>query len=98
MPQPTIGQVHVNAPLTNISVAYIQSQTAFVASQVFPLVPVDKQSNVFYTYTKNDWFRDEAAVRAPATESAGSGYGLSTSTYNCTVWAMHKDIPDQVRS
>jgi hypothetical protein len=98
MPQPTIGAVHVNAPLSNISVAYIQSQTQFVASRVFPLVPVDKQSNVYYTYTKNDWFRDEAARRAPATESAGSGYGLSTATYSCDVWAIHKDVPDQVRS
>ena len=97
MPQPTPSQVHVNGPLTNISVAYIQSADAFVASKVFPVVPVGKQSDLYYIYTKNDWFRDEAERRAPATESAGSGYGLSTASYDAKVWAFHKDVPDQVR-
>jgi hypothetical protein len=98
MPQPTFGQVHVNAPLTNISVAYIQSADNFIFSKVFPYLPVDKQSDVYFVYTKNDWFRDEAKLRAPATESAGSGYGMDTPpSYNCLEYSLHKDIPDQVR-
>lgn len=97
MPQPTSSQVHVNGPLTNISVAYIQSADVFVATKVFPVVPVGKQSDLYYIYTKNDWFRDEAERRAPATESVGSGYGLSTASYDANVWAFHKDVPDQVR-
>ena len=97
--QPTQSQVHVNAPLTNISVAYIQSQADFIADKVFPLVPVDKQSDIFWLYTKGDWFRDEAVQRAAATESAGGGYSVdSTNTYACKVFAFHKDVPDQVRS
>jgi len=97
--QPTSSAVHVNAPLTNISVAYIQSQEDFIADKVFPLVPVDKQTDIYWTYTKNDWFRDEAKQRGPAAESAGGGYNLdSTATYSCKVYAFHKDIPDQVRA
>ncbi len=98
MAQPTQSAVHVDVPLTNISTAYMQSQDAFIASKVFPVVPVQKQTDKFYTYTKNDWFRDEAQVRADATESAGSGYGISTSTYSCDVWAIHKDIGYQTRA
>ncbi len=98
MGQPTQGAVHVDVPLTNLSTAYLQSQDAFIASKVFPIVPVQKQTDKFYTYTKNDWFRDEAQLRADATESAGSGYGLSTSTYSCDVYAMHKDIGYQTRA
>jgi len=97
MPQPTLHDVHVNAPLTNVSVAYIQDSEDFIADKVFPVVPVTKQSDVYYTYTKNDWFRDEAKKRAPGTESAGGGYGLSTATYSCDVFAWHKDIADQIR-
>jgi hypothetical protein len=37
-------------------------------------------------------------VRADGTESAGSGYGLSTDTYSSSVYALHKDIGDQVRA
>lgn len=98
MAQPSINSVHIDRPLTNISVAYIQSQSNFIASRVFPVVPVDKKSDTYFTYTKNDWFRDEAQRRAPATESAGSGYGLGTATYSCDVWAFHKDVDDQTRA
>lgn len=98
MAQPNINQVHIDRPLTNISVAYIQSQTNFVASRVFPVVPVDKKSDTYFVYTKNDWLRDEAQRRAPATESAGSGYGLSTASYSAEVWAFHKDVDDQTRA
>ncbi len=98
MPQPTQTDVHVDSVLTNISVAFQQEAANFVAPMVFPSVPVSKQSDLFYTYSQEDFFRDTAQVRADSTESAGSGYGLSTSTYASTVYALHKDIGDQVRA
>lgn len=97
MSSPTPRQVHVDRALTNISVAFIQKQTMFMAPQIFPVVPVDKQSDFYYVYDQEDWFRDEAKKRAPATESAGGGYNVSTQSYNADVWAFHKDVPDQVR-
>jgi hypothetical protein len=98
MPQPTSTDVHVNAPLTNISIAYLQDASNFIASQVFPDVPVNKQSDRFYTYDRGNFNRDEAEKRAPGSESAGGGYTIdNTPTYFCDVWAFHKDIPDQVR-
>jgi hypothetical protein len=96
MAQPNLNSVHVDAILTNISVAYLQNQDNFIADKVFPIVPVDKKSDKFFTYTKNDWFRDEAQRRADATESAGGGYGLSTDSYSADVWAFHKDVGDQL--
>ena len=98
MPQPNLNQVHVDAPLTNISIAYLQAQENFIANKIFPVIPVDKKSDKFFVYTKNDWFRDEAQRRADATESAGSGYNLTTSSYNADVWAFHKDVGDQTRA
>ena len=98
MPQPSSSDVHVDAILTNISVAYMQDQGSYIANAVFPTLPVEKQSDKYYTYTKGDWFRDEAAKRAPSTESAGSGYGVSTASYSTDVYAFHKDIDDQVRA
>lgn len=98
MPQPTQNDVHVDAILTGISVAYMQEAEHFVAGKVFPSVPVSKQSDKFYTYSQADFFRDEVKYRADGTESAGSGYGLSTDSYSADVWALHKDIGDQVRA
>jgi len=95
---PSVNQVHVNTPLTNISVAYIQEDSHFIAGKVFPEIPVDKKSDLFFKYKKEDWFRDEAKPRADGTESAGSGYGLSQDNYTCDVDAFHKDVGDQTRA
>jgi len=98
MPQPTQSDVHVNAPLTNISIAYIQNARNFISDRVFPIVPVDKQADLYWLYTKNDWFRDEAKLRGAGAESAGGGYNLdSSNSYYCHPYAFHKDIPDQLR-
>lgn len=97
--QPTAGDVHVNTPLTNVSVAYIQSATSFVAAKVFPNIPVQKQSDRYYVYNRGDFNRDEMELRAPGSESAGSGYTLdNTPTYFADRWSIHKDIPDEMRA
>jgi hypothetical protein len=97
--QPTPGDVHVNVPLTNISIAFMQSQQNFVASRIFPNVPVDKQSDRYYTYDRGEFNRDEAKERAPSTESEGGGYTVdNTPTYFARVYAFHKDIDDQMRA
>lgn len=94
--QPGRGSVHVNRPLTNMSVAFIQNSSNFVASRVFPVVPVEKQSDKYFIYNREDWNRDQMKKRAPATESAGSGWEMSTDSYLAEVWALHKDLADQV--
>lgn len=96
--QPSLEQVHIDKPLTNMSVAYMQDTTEFIADEVFPNVPVDKKSDKYYVYDKNDWFRDEAEKRAPASESTGGGYNLSDDDYSCDVWAFHKDVDAQTES
>jgi hypothetical protein len=99
MAQPTRGDVHVNKPLTNISVAFMQAASNFVADTVFPNIPVPNVSDRYYTYDRGYFNRDEMTERAPGTESAGSGYAVdNTPTYYCKVYAFHHDVPDQVRS
>lgn len=95
--RPTPSDAHVNTPLTNISVAYVQS-SGFIAGSAFPVVPVEKQSDVYYLMDRDDFFRDEARPRAPGTESAGGEFRLTTATYNAIVEAFHKDIDDQLRA
>lgn len=96
--KPTVSQVHVNRPLTNISIAFIQQASMFAAGQVFPMVPVESKSDLYFIYDKADMHRNDIRPRAPGTESAGSGFGISTDNYNCAVYSLHKDIDDQVRA
>lgn len=97
--QPTPGDVHVNAPLTNISVAFFQDANNFVASKVFPNIPVDKQSNVYYQYDRSFFNRSEMEARAVSSETAKIGYELlPPGTYNAKVYGIHIDIDDQTRA
>lgn len=98
MPQPVASDVHISAALTNVAVAFVQDAANFIAARVFPIVPVQKQSDVYWKFSKDDFLRDEAKPRADATESAGTGFNLSTATYTATVYGLHKDLGDQVRS
>lgn len=98
MPQPTPSDVHVNRPLTNISVAFLQSMEDFIADKVFPNIPVPKQSDRYFEYPKQQWFRTDAQERGLSQESAGSGYEIdNTPNYFAKVQALHKDIDDQLR-
>ena len=96
--QPSRGDVHVNRPLTNISVAYMQAAGIFIASRVFPNIPVMKQSDAYFTYDRGEFNRDDMEERMPARESAGGTYKIASDTYYARVFAFHKDVPDQVRS
>lgn len=95
---PSRGDVHVNRPLTNISIAYMQEQSSFVASSMFPNVPVSKISDQYFVFPLGEFSRDEMRQRAPGTESAGSGYAISSDNYSCRVFALHKDVHDQIRA
>jgi len=95
---PSRSDVHVNKPLTNISVAYFQDEASFVAGKVFPIIPVDKQSDAYFTYDRGDFNRDEMEARTPGTESAGGTYDIGNSTYYAQKRAFHRDVPDDVRA
>lgn len=90
---------HIDRALTNISVAYMQDASAFIADKVFPIVKVKRQSDVFYVYNKGDFMRDEAALRGAGTESAGGDYGVEAADpYYCRKHAFHKDVTAEERA
>ena len=98
MPNPTQADLHVNVPLTNVSIAYMQSANSYIADKVFPRVPVQKQSDMYWKYSKSDWRRTNVKRRAPGTETPGVGWKMDSDTYFCHVYGVHKDIADQERA
>jgi hypothetical protein len=98
MPQPNVNALHINKPLTNVSVAYRLNRESLIADKVFPEIPVDNKTDIFWSIPKGAWFRDEARPRPDGTESVGSGYDVSEDTYNAIVEAIHKDVGDQARA
>jgi hypothetical protein len=96
---PKMQDAHIDRALTNVSVAYIQDSSHFIADKVFPILPVVRQSDVFYIYNKGDFMRDEAKLRGAASESAGGDYGVEASSpYYCRKHAFHKDVTPEERA
>lgn len=93
---PKMQDAHIDRALTNMSVAYMQDASNYIADKVFPIVPVKRQADLYYIYNTGDFLRDEAKVRGAIGESAGGDYDLSTDTYYCKKHAFHKDVsPDE---
>jgi hypothetical protein len=76
MPLPTINQVHIQAALTDLSIAYRQGAPA-ISDLLFPRVSVNKQANKYYVWNKGDMWRAEARKRAPASDFARVGIRVS---------------------
>lgn len=97
--QPTAANVHIDRPLTDISIAYMQDQDEFIADKVFKPIKTDRQSNLYYVYSKEYFFRggDELEV-AEGTPTLGSGFGLTTQSYVCKVYGFHEKITDEARA
>lgn len=98
MPNPTVSSVHVDGLLTDVSIAFIQSSTKYVATRVFPSVPVQKKSDLYATYDRGDFLRDEAQRRMAGAPAVRIGYRVGTDSYSADEWAAAHAIDDQVRA
>lgn len=89
---------HIDRALTNISVAYMQGADAFIADKVFPIIRVQKQSDVYFEYSKADNFRNEVQERGRGAESAGGNWNARIADpYYCRKYAYHYDITEEER-
>lgn len=98
MPNITPGDVHVMVPLTQIMIAYAQQTKDFIADKVFPVVPVDHQSDFYYRFGRRSYLQTQAELRAPSTETPGVDWEFTKDSFYAQVWGLHYDIEDQLRS
>ena len=96
MPILTPSQVHIDAPLTNLTLAYLQSADNFIADKVFPIVDVDKQSNKYYIYNREEFNRSGNRKKlAPRTRPERIGMSLSNDNYFADVFGLATDFDEQ---
>lgn len=93
--------VHINEPLTNISLGY--HPTGFIAEQVFPPIPVAHESDYYYVYDKAQAFRLERAdgkgdLRADGAPSRLEEYGATPALYQAEEYARKTRITDRQRA
>ncbi len=96
MPLLTPSQVHIDQPLTNLTLAYAQSQENFIADKIFPIVGVERQSDKYYIYDRANMNRTgDVKKLAPRTEVNRIGMTISNSSYYADVYGLGMDFDQQ---
>jgi len=95
---PGRADVHVDRPLTNISIAFRQSADAFIADRVFPVVPVAKQTDAYFTIPRGAFMRDQMEKKAPGAAPAKANFNYATDNYRCDIWALGVGLADEIRA
>jgi hypothetical protein len=95
MANPTLQQVHIQAALGNLSIAYRQERPP-VSDRLFPRVMVAKQSDKFFVWNKGDMWRAEAKLRAPGALFPRAGIRLSSDDYRAEQYTLEYEIPDEI--
>lgn len=89
----TPSAVHIDAPLTNLTIAFLQDANGFIADRVFPKVSVAKKSDKYYIYNRADFNRvGQVQARAPRTQAPRVGMSLSQDTYLTEVFSLATDF------
>jgi len=96
MPFLTPSSVHIDQPLSNMTLAYVQEQTNFIADKVFPTVGVQRQSDKYYIYDRANQNRaGDVKLLAPRTEVERIGLAISNSSYFADVYGLGMDFDEQ---
>lgn len=96
MPLLTPSQVHIDQPLSNLTLAYVQEQTNFIADKVFPTVGVQSQSDKYYIYDRANMNRTgDVKKLAPRTEVNRIGLEISNDSYFADVYGLGMDFDEQ---
>ncbi len=87
----TSRDVHIDVPLSNLVVGFEPTNT--IVQDLYPIVNVQKQSDVFFKWTKGDFFRiPDTTIRAPKTKGRTVSYNVSSDTYYATNYALVDEI------
>lgn len=96
MPMLTPSSVHIDQPLTNLTLAYVQEQGNFIADKVFPTVGVQRQSDKYYIYDRAGMNRTgDVKKLAPRTEVERIGLAISNDSYFAEVYGLGMDFDEQ---
>lgn len=87
------SDVHVNVPLTNFALQF--RNKPFVADQVFPVIPVVHESDVYYTFSREE-LRDVETLRAVGALAKEMDWVPSTASYTAEEYALRNLLPDRI--
>jgi hypothetical protein len=98
MPSQTVGNVHVNVPLSKLARLYRPDQNGFIADQVCPYIDVQFESNLFYRFDQGPFFAtDVDDLVGDREEPREVEYSHDTDSYVCQRRELAWTISDRER-
>ena len=95
MANPRAADVHIDRAIQNVAIRY--SNPGYVAEAVAPRVTVEKESDKYFTFTKGDWFRDEADDdRQPGDRAPRGGFDIANENYALKEIAQASEVHDRI--
>ncbi|MHB8123492.1 MAG: hypothetical protein ACYDG4_15215 [Desulfuromonadaceae bacterium] len=93
-----ISDIHVNKPATNVSLAYRQKLTDFIASQWMPVISAEQLggeiSGSYYKFRKDTFFQSRAKPWVPGTKMAQGDFDMDgLADYRCSWQAYEHPLP-----
>jgi len=82
----THKQMHIDKMLSEFAVNY--KPEGFIADTIFPTVNVQKQSDMYATFSRADKLRDENTKRAAGTEARRIDLSIGSGTYYASNYAL----------
>lgn len=79
------GTFNPHAYLTNMSMAYYQDPSMYVAKSMFPIVPVQLSTSYYYTFSKADLARDNVRRKPEFGKVDPAIVGHAEGSYSCKV-------------
>jgi len=86
--------VVIDPALSNVSVKY--SNDSFIADQIFPVIPVAKQTGKYYVFFDRQRPIDKT-TRAAGSGANEIGFGLSTVSFACDDHALKSFVADEIQ-
>ena len=79
------GNFKPNLYLTNMSMAYFQQQSEYVAKSLFPMLPVQLSTASYYKFSKADLARDNVRRKPQFGKVEPAQMGMADDSYRCYV-------------
>ena len=91
MPTPMQGDAHIDVPLSNMAVSAFADQQQYIAQQLFPVVNVAKESDIYYKVDKDAWLRNHNTLRARKAAPNAIEFQVSSDGYRAKNYALRED-------
>ena len=82
--------LHIDQVLSQMAIGY--RPEGFIADQLFPVVNVLKQSDLYVIFSREDRMRRQKTKRAPGTEATRIDEDVSSASYYAKNYALKSQV------